>query len=248
MQLELVRQIEVVKEKMRKGELKGVEGSKVGTGDNDSSNAERETLFSSLLTPGEDKPKGYVVPETMQIKDEAHSVLFAATDTTGNALTVATFWILYERHVYAKLSSELVERFPNYNKDTDKLSYVELEALPYLTAVVKEVLRLSFGVPFRVPRVVPPGGAELEGHFVPEDTVIGVSQWMLHRDPEIFPEAMNFDPERWLRGSEETRRLERYLVPFSRGECMKVLVSPKLLRAWLRGKFCAEVSTNVAVY
>lgn len=53
MQLELIRQIEVVKEKMATGELKG--------------SKERETLFSDLLSPL-DKPSGYQVPETMQIK------------------------------------------------------------------------------------------------------------------------------------------------------------------------------------
>lgn len=153
-------------------------------------------------------------------QDEAHSILFAATDTTGNALTVGVFWILYEEHIYAKLASELKKRFLNYTKDT-QLPYVELEALPYLTAVVKEVLRLSFGVPFRVPRVVPAGGAEFEGHFIPEGTVIGVSQWMLHRDPEVFPDPTKFDPERWLKGQEETRKLEKYMVPFSRGKSIE---------------------------
>lgn len=167
MQGETIRQIESVKEKMRKADE--------GKPDSKDRNADRETLFSNLLTP-EDKPSGYIVPETMQIKDEAYSILFAATDTTGHALTVATFWILYEEHIYAKLALELKQRFPNYNKNTE-LAYIELEALPYLTAVIKEVLRLSFGVPFRVPRVVPAGGAEFEGHFIPEGTVIGVSEW-----------------------------------------------------------------------
>lgn len=202
MQLELIRQIENVKNKMRKGEK--------GQASDFDRNAERETIFSNLLTP-EDKPAGYIVPETMQIKDEAYSVLFAGTDTTGNALTVATFWILYDQQVYSKLTAELTQRFPHYNKDT-KLPFVELEPLPYLTGVVKETLRISFGVPFRVPRVVPAGGAEFEGYFVPEGTVIGVSEWMLHRDPEAFPDPMKFDPDRWTKSQEETRRLEKYMV------------------------------------
>lgn len=37
------------------------------------------------------------------------------------------------------------------------------------------------------------------------------------RDPRIFPEPTKFNPERWLIGQEELRKLEKYLVPFSKG-------------------------------
>jgi len=35
------------------------------------------------------------------------------------------------------------------------------------TAVIKEALRLSFGVPGRLPRVVPEPGATFNGYFLP---------------------------------------------------------------------------------
>jgi cytochrome P450 len=40
---------------------------------------------------------------------------------------------------------------------------------------------------------------------------------MMHRDPEVFPDPMRFDPERWLQSVEQTNRLNRYMVPFGRG-------------------------------
>jgi cytochrome P450 len=44
-----------------------------------------------------------------------------------------------------------------------------------------------------------------------------------HRDPAKFPEPMKFDPERWLKQS-ESGRLERYLVPFTKGtrQCLGI--------------------------
>lgn len=39
---------------------------------------------------------------------------------------------------------------------------------------------------------------------------------MMHRAENIFPGPDNFDPERWMDPT-ASRRLEKYLVPFSRG-------------------------------
>ena len=39
----------------------------------------------------------------------------------------------------------------------------------------------------------------------------------MHLDPEVFVNPMKFDPERWLKSSDESRRLERNMVPFGRG-------------------------------
>lgn len=223
MQMECVRQIEGVKEKMK-------DGKDVG----------RETIFTTLLTP-EDKPKGYVVPTTWQLKDEAYSVLVAAADTTGNAMTVAAFNVLYNQQIYAKLASELFQHFPDNNAD---LPYLELEKLPYLTAVIKEGLRLSFGVPGRVPRVVPAGGAEFNGYLIPEGYVVGMSAWMLHRDPDVFPNPMEFDPERWMQGQEVTRRLERSMIPFGRGKS-RGRTTPTLTLAQLPTPPCMNLTGQV---
>jgi cytochrome P450 len=41
---------------------------------------------------------------------------------------------------------------------------------------------------------------------------------LTHQNPSIFPDPHTFNPERWLVGSEADRkRLEGYLVPFSKG-------------------------------
>jgi cytochrome P450 len=197
MQMECVRQIEGVKEKMRDGKDLG-----------------RQTIFTTLLTDDENKPDGYRVPTTWQLKDEAYSVLVAAADTTGNAMTVAAFNILYNQPIYEKLVAELETKFPDRYAE---LPFVELERLPYLTAVIKEGLRLSFGVVGRLPRVVPAPGATFEGHYLPPGTIVGMSSWMMHRDPDVFHDPMKFDPGRWLKSSEEFRRLDRNMVPFGRG-------------------------------
>lgn len=75
-----------------------------------------------------------------------------------------------------------------------------LSGLPYFSAVLEEAVRL--GSPFHaVQRQVPKGGAVVDGKFVPEDTVISVTSYVIHTAEEYFsPEPESFRPERWLPG------------------------------------------------
>lgn len=113
MQQECVKQVEDVKMRMAEGKY-----------------SERATIFSTLLTE-DDKPDGYRVPSTMELKDEAYSVLAAAADTTGNAMTVATFNVISNPQIYQSLVRELEKAFPN---PTAELPFVELERMPYLVS------------------------------------------------------------------------------------------------------------------
>lgn len=88
---------------------------------------ERSSIFEALLTPAD----GYVVPTPDQIKDEAYSVLVAAADTTGNAMTVAAYNVVNNPDIYRALVAELKDAFPN---EDDTLEYIKLEKLPYLVS------------------------------------------------------------------------------------------------------------------
>jgi cytochrome P450 len=90
----------------------------------------RQTIFSTLLTK-EGQPDGYQMPNREVLMQEAYSILAAAADTTGNAMTVAAYHILKNPLIYQKLVKNLEERFPDQNA---KLEFVELEKMPYLVA------------------------------------------------------------------------------------------------------------------
>lgn len=83
--------------------------------------------------------------------------------------------------------------------------------------MIKEGLRLSFGVIGRLPRVIPPGGATFHSHYLPQGTIVSMSSWMMHRDPTVFSSPNTFSPERWLVSDAESRRLGHNMVPFGRG-------------------------------
>ena len=74
-----------------------------------------------------------MVPTPDQIKDEACSILNAASDTTGDAMTVAAHNVVADQHIYRTLTEELKAAFPDPD---EKLEYVTLEKMPYLVSGV----------------------------------------------------------------------------------------------------------------
>lgn len=91
------------------------------------SKMDKPTIFPALLAP----PPGIPAPTIDQIKDEAYSILAAAADTTGNAMTVAAYNVVNNPEIYRRLCEELAEAFPDPNGILD---YATLEKLPYLVS------------------------------------------------------------------------------------------------------------------
>ena len=89
----------------------------------------------------------------------------------------------------------------------------QLEQLPYLTAVITEGLRIGYGVSHRMQRLFPDTALQYNGYTVPPMTPVSMTSGLLHDNPEFFPDARTFRPERFL----EQPSLRKYLVPFSRG-------------------------------
>ena len=82
-------------------------------------------------------------------------------------------------------------------------------------ACIKEALRLSYGAPGRLPRVVPSSGHVVDGVQIPPGVVVSHSNFVYHNDKDVFYRPTEFIPERWLRG--DTRELDRRLLSFSKG-------------------------------
>jgi len=112
------------------------------------------------------------------------------------------------------LVAELKEAYPDPEQ---KMEFLTLEKLPYLTGVIKEGLRLGFGAVGRFSRVVPKSGAKFDDYQLPPGTVVSMSNWNLHRNESNFPDPEKFDPERWL-NPEEARRLDKCMAPFGSGQ------------------------------
>jgi len=90
----------------------------------------------------------------------------------------------------------------------------DVQALPYLTAVVKEALRLSMANPTRLPHIVPLGGWMFKSTSFPAGSIVGCSAYELHFNSSVFPEPHDFRPERWL---DVTDEMMKYWFAFGAG-------------------------------
>ncbi|KAI4269755.1 MAG: hypothetical protein LQ337_007094 [Flavoplaca oasis] len=156
-----------------------------------------------------------------QIAAECKDVWFAGVHSFG-ALLAKTLWHLAkDTAIHDRLRTELLE-----HKHTD----IDIQQLPYLSAVVKEGLRMA-PVNARLPRVVPDSGWHFDGFSFPPGTVVGIATPQLFSNPNVFPDPTNFRPERW---EDPSKEMQRDLVPFSVGirQCIaKNLATAELFMA-----------------
>jgi cytochrome P450 len=83
-------------------------------------------------------------------------------------------------------------------------TFADYPHLPYVRAMVKEVLRWRPVGPMGIPHV-PTEDDWYEGTFIPKGTICIPNVWHMNRDPEIFGKnTEHFDPGRYLDASGDT--------------------------------------------
>ncbi|CAI6331170.1 unnamed protein product [Periconia digitata] len=177
---------------------------------------EHPTIFHEVLSsklPPEEKT-------VARLADDAQMVVMAGTLTTAAALEVISFWLLSQPDTLQKLKDELSAAIP-VPTEASNVPLPTLEALPYLTAVIKEGMRLSYGVSTRLQRIDPNNTMTYtdkdtgKSWAIPAGTPVASTSVLIHRDESIYPNSERFSPERWLDG--RATALEKYLVSFCAG-------------------------------
>ncbi|KIK65024.1 hypothetical protein GYMLUDRAFT_160341 [Collybiopsis luxurians FD-317 M1] len=174
----------------------------------DLTTAEHETIYHHLLLPKDPELR----PSRTSLVHEAFVLVSAGSDTVAHTCTVGTYFALQDRSVCSRLVAELKEAWPDKDKP---LSFTALEKLPYLTAFIKEALRMAIGTMHPMPRVVGDKTPEISGQNIPPGTIVGMSQYFMHMNPEVFSDPYTFNPDRWL--VENTSEMMLDFVPFSKG-------------------------------
>lgn len=92
--------------------------------------------------------------------------------------------------------------------------YADAICLPYLTACIKEGMRMHPSVGAPLPRRVPEGGREIAGHYFKEGCKVGVNAWVVHCDESVFGEdARTYNPDRWI--ERDAVYMDRYMFQVS---------------------------------
>lgn len=152
--------------------------------------AERVDVLSLLLACRDEQGEGLTDAE---LHDELLTVLFAGYETTATALTWALYWIHRQPEVRQRLLVELAG--VGGGSDPEVIS-----RLPYLAAVVNEVLRIHPVAMLMFPRLVEEPLSLAGFCFDPGDVLIGCIQ-AVHQRSDLYPEPQRFDPDRFLHRS-----------------------------------------------
>ncbi|KAK7870825.1 hypothetical protein R5R35_014414 [Gryllus longicercus] len=148
------------------------------------------------------------------IREEVDTFMFEGHDTTEAAISFAIYLLACHSDVQEKVLEELKSVF-DWSQPLQP-TIQQLGELKYLEMVIKEALRLYPPVAAILRDITNDERLPSTGHVIPDGTVMIVSPWAVHRNPEVYPDPEKFDPERFSAG-ETARRHPYAFLPFSAG-------------------------------
>ncbi|NP_001352524.1 probable cytochrome P450 311a1 [Drosophila obscura] len=149
-----------------------------------------------------------------QIRDEVNTFVFAGVDTTTAAMSFVLYALAKNPEAQDRLLEELRQLPPNGSTDLDALN-----ELPYLDALLKEVLRLY--------TIVPTTGRQttcstvIGGRTYCAGVTLWINMYGLAHDASYYPDPYVFRPERWMQATatlqQDVASSSFSYIPFSGG-------------------------------
>ncbi|TCD70031.1 cytochrome P450-dit2 [Steccherinum ochraceum] len=171
-------------------------------------------IMSLLLQANMDASEEDRIPDE-QLVAQVNTIIFAASDTTSNALAR----ILHTLVVHPEAQQKLRTEFEQFRNSGDELTYDRLIELPYLDAIVRETLRVHPPVnsmdrtvlqdtvlPLSKP-ITGVRGNLIREVAVTKGTALSLGIYAYNRSKDIWGEdAKQWKPERWLQPLPESAR------------------------------------------
>src|SRR5947209_2042761 len=128
-------------------------------------------------------------------------------------------------------------------------SFEDLPKLPYAVQVFKEALRLY--PPAYILARTAIEDVWIDGYKINKNAAVIISPYLLHRNPEIFPEPEKFDPDRF--SPEREHQIPRYAyLPFGVGPRVCIgnqfaMIEGQIIAATIAQKFRFELADKKEV-
>ncbi|GAV78222.1 p450 domain-containing protein [Cephalotus follicularis] len=154
--------------------------------------ADRDFIDVMLsLFENEDSMYGHKVEDI--IKGTSSGLILGSSDTTPTTL-IWTVSLLLNNPETLKHAQDEIDIHVGRERWVEEYDF---KKLGYLRAIVKETLRLYPGGPLSAPREAMED-CYVAGYHVPKGTRLITNIWKLHRDPRVWPNPSEFQPERFL--------------------------------------------------
>ena len=145
----------------------------------------------SMLMAAMDEDGSQMTPK--QLRDETMTLFLAGHETTAQMLGWTWYALSQNPAVESRLHEELHGALGGRPPGA-----TDFPRLPYLQAVMSEVLRLYPPAYVLARETVEP--CEIGGYQLHPGSTVVLSQWITHRDPRYYDDPEVFRPERWLDG------------------------------------------------
>lgn len=127
----------------------------------------------------------------------AHTFVFfiAGFETTSSTMALCLYELAKNQELQRKAQREIDEVLKSRN--SDDISYEHLPELKYLEKCIDETLRKYPPAPFLIRECTKKYKVSGTCLTIPKKTPIIISTFGLHRDPYIYEDPLNFNPERF---------------------------------------------------
>ncbi|EJD02108.1 CyP450 monooxygenase [Fomitiporia mediterranea MF3/22] len=149
---------------------------------------------SELLEKQEREKNEKFDPELENIIRDTGTIAYGAgSDTCVAALNAFFLAMALNPEVQRKAQAEIDSVVGSARLPTQ----TDRKDLPYTTAVMKELLRWHVIAPQSLPHMLKEDDV-YEGYYLPKGAIVLGNTWGILHDPEVYPEPMEFKPERYI--------------------------------------------------
>lgn len=140
-------------------------------------------------------------------------IFLAGVNTSAITLAWAMTEVIRNPRVMKKVQDEIRTTL---GVKKEKLTEDDLSQLHYFKLVVKETFRLHPAAPLLLPRETM-SDIKIQGYDIPAKTQMIINVYLIARDPKIWTNPDEFNPDRFLESSIDYKGLNYELLPFGSG-------------------------------
>jgi len=210
----LKREVTTFRDYVKKLILKRMDSykDKVSKGE---TNKERKNLAEMLFEQSLNSPDQFTIEDIMQ---QFNTFLFAGMDTTAHLVLMMSYYYLTEPSVREKISKEVEMLF----RDPSKITLDTLNQMDYMTAFIKETMRVATPVPQPFERALAKNVEYVTlGNLKIKRGTILVPTYITNNFNELYhDDPYKFDLERWLKPSKTQESIKEnpfVYTPFGGG-------------------------------
>ncbi|KAI0964944.1 averantin oxidoreductase [Xylaria arbuscula] len=128
-----------------------------------------------------------------QLEGNAQVLIAAGSETTATLLSGLTWLLMKNPRALEKLKREIRTKF----SQPHELAMASVNECKYLLGCIEEALRIYPPSPQPHHRIIPAGGAVVNGEFLPAGTAVSIPTYVISNSPLNWTEPESFIPERW---------------------------------------------------